>query len=77
MISKRASRSRIDLDKIQESTNKEPKVGRNIQFEVERAIGETEISPHLPYRSDRGRHTPSYISVYITKLHESVIDIKQ
>ena len=45
LISKRASRSHIDLDKTQESTNKEPKVGHRIQFGIERAIKETDIFP--------------------------------
>ena len=45
LISKSASRSHIDLDKIQESTNKEPKVGHSIQFGIERAIKETDIFP--------------------------------
>ena len=45
LISKRASGSHIDLDKIQESTNEEPKVGHSIQFGIERAIKETDIFP--------------------------------
>ena len=77
LISKRASGSHIDLDKIQDSTNKEPKVGHSIQFDIERAIEETDISPPLPYRSDRGRHTPSYIRVYITEVCESLVDSNQ
>ena len=44
-ISKRASGRHIDLDKIQESTNEEPKVGHSIQFGIERAIKETDIFP--------------------------------
>lgn len=33
----------IGLDKIQVSTNEEPKVGPNIQFELEKDIEEIEI----------------------------------
>ena len=43
--SKRDSGSHIDLDKIQESTNEEPKVGHIIQFGIERVIKETDIFP--------------------------------
>lgn len=53
--------SYIDLDKIQVWTNKEEKVGPSIQFEIEKAIKETNIPPSLPNRLDWGCYKPSYI----------------
>lgn len=61
LISKRATGGHSSLDKIQESTNKEPKVIPCILFEVERYIEESDIPPFLPYRCDRGHHILSYI----------------
>ena len=73
LISNRASWILIDLDKIRELTNEDPKVGPNIQFEIERATEEIDIFPHLPYRYDRGHHMPSYIRVYIIGVNESLV----
>ena len=61
LIPKRVSGSHTNLDKIQESTKKEPKVDQRIQLEIERAIVETGLPPTLPNRLDRVCYIPSRV----------------
>lgn len=45
-------------------TNKEPKVGPNIEFEIERAIEETNMSSCLPYKLYRRHHSLVIYNLY-------------
>lgn len=69
LISKKASGSQINLDEIQESNNKEPKVYPSTETEVKRPIDESVTPLPLLNRPDRGNRIPCYIdSILLSKM---------
>ncbi|KAI3505809.1 hypothetical protein L1887_28094 [Cichorium endivia] len=81
LIHQEASGSQIDLEEIQEPTNKGPDVGTSSQSEVENPVepqpstaGESNIPPPPVRISDRVRHAPEFYGLHITEGDESMVD---